>query len=113
METQLIRKIAKTLPIVYNMIGVFKKRRINMTFGEALEELKKGKKVARNGWNGKNQFLTLGTEFTYVDCNGKAEAKHETSGTAAIVFHGTIGVQVGWLASQSDMLSEDWMVVGE
>lgn len=84
-----------------------------MTFGEALEELKKGKKVARNGWNGKKQFLTLGTEFTYVDCNGKAEAKHETSGTAAIVFHGTIGVQVGWLASQPDMLSEDWMVVGE
>jgi len=82
-----------------------------MNFGEALELLKKGKKVARTGWNGKSQFLTLGTEFTYVDCNGKAEAKHETSGTAAIVFHGTIGVQVGWLASQSDMLSEDWMEV--
>lgn len=28
-----------------------------MTFGEALEELKKGKKVARNGWNGKGMFL--------------------------------------------------------
>lgn len=82
-----------------------------MDFGKAIELLKEGKKVARTGWNGKNQFLTLGTEFTYVDCNGKAEAKHETSGTAAIVFHGTIGVQVGWLASQSDMLSEDWIEI--
>jgi len=81
-----------------------------MNFGEALEALKQGKKVGRNGWNGKSQFLTLGTEFTYVDCNGKAEAKHETSGTAAIVFHGTIGIQVGWLASQADMLSEDWEI---
>ena len=32
-------------------------------------------------------------------------------GNNAIVFYGTSGIQVGWLASQSDMLSEDWRVV--
>ena len=81
-----------------------------MNFGDAIKALEEGKKVCRSGWNGKGQYLTLGTEFTYVDKNGKADAKHETSGTAAIVFHGTLGVQVGWLASQSDMLSKDWQI---
>lgn len=82
-----------------------------MNFGDAIAALKEGKKVARNGWNGKGQFLTLGKSFTYVDCDGLSEAKHQTSGSFAIVFHGTIGVQVGWLASQADMLSDDWLVV--
>ena len=82
-----------------------------MTFGMAIEAMKRGKKVARRGWNGKGQFVTVGNQFTYVDCNGKQNAEHQTSGTAALIFHGTIGVQVGWLASQSDMLSEDWEVV--
>ena len=80
-------------------------------FGEAIRLLKAGEKVAREGWNGKGQYLSLGTEFTYVDCNGKKDASHQTSGRAAIVFHGTLGEQVGWLASQSDMLSDDWIVV--
>ena len=82
-----------------------------MTFGMAIEAMKRGKKVARRGWNGKGQFVTVGSQFTYVDCNGRQSAEHQTSGTAALIFYGTIGVQVGWLASQSDMLSEDWEVV--
>lgn len=82
-----------------------------MTFGMAIEAMKRGKKVARRGWNGKGQFVTVGNQFTYVDCNGKQNAEHQTSGTAALIFHGTIGVQVGWLASQSDMLSDDWEIV--
>ena len=82
-----------------------------MDFGSAIRALKDGKKVARQGWNGKGQYLTLGDEFTYKDMSGKHDANHQTSGRAAIVLHGTIGEQVGWLASQSDMLSEDWMIV--
>ena len=82
-----------------------------MDFGSAIRALKAGEKVARQGWNGKGQYLTLGDEFTYKDMSGKHDANHQTSGRAAIVFHGTIGEQVGWLASQSDMLSEDWMIV--
>lgn len=82
-----------------------------MDFGDAIKALEEGKKVCRSGWNGKGQYLTLGTEFTYVDNNGKVDTKHETSGTAAIVFHGTFGTQVGFIPSQPDMLSDDWQIV--
>ena len=37
-----------------------------MNFGEALELLKKGKKVARKGWNGKKQYIQLATGISYV-----------------------------------------------
>ena len=36
----------------------------------------------------------------------------ETMGNSAIAFVGTSGVQLGWLASQADILSEDWLIVG-
>jgi len=83
-----------------------------MTFGEALENLKEGKKVARKNWNGKGQYIELATQLSYVNVNGDViNAKHETMGNSAIAFNGTIGVQIGWLASQADMLSEDWYVI--
>lgn len=40
-------------------------------------------------------------------------AEHEQLGNHVLVFHGTSGVQVGWLASQADMLAEDWVVADE
>ena len=55
------------------------------SFGEAIKYLKRGMKVARKGWNGKKQYIPL-----------------------AIAFVGTSGVQMGWLASQADMLADDW-----
>lgn len=80
-----------------------------MTFGEALEKLKEGKKISRTGWNGKNQYLGLASNISFVGFNGNVEnVNHNTMGNKAIVFYGTSGIQVGWLASQSDMLSEDW-----
>lgn len=83
-----------------------------MTFSEALEFLKQGKKVARNGWNGKNQYLGIASNISFVDFNGEViNAAHETMGNKTIVFYGTSGIQVGWLASQSDILSEDWKVI--
>lgn len=80
-------------------------------FGQALKAVKRGKKIARINWNGKGQYITLGYSFEYKDANGLQHAEHMTSGSKALVFHGTIGTQVGWLASQSDMLSEDWIVM--
>ena len=83
-----------------------------MNFGKALEELKQGKKVARKGWNGKNQFIELATGISYKNLNNEIiNVEHETIGNNAIAFVGTSGVQLGWLASQADMLSEDWEVV--
>ena len=83
-----------------------------MNFGEALEHLKIGLKVAREGWNGKNQYIELATNISYKNADKKIiNVNHETMGNKAIAFVGTSGVQLGWLASQADMLSEDWVIV--
>ena len=83
-----------------------------MNFGQALEALKQGKKVSRSGWNGKGQFIELATCVSYKNAKGDiVNGGHETMGNKAIAFVGTSGVQLGWLASQADMLSEDWGIV--
>ena len=83
-----------------------------MSFGLAIEAVKKGKKIARAGWNGKEQYVELGINFSYYDPSGICNATHHADiGSAALVFVGTRGRQVGWLASQSDMLADDWYIV--
>jgi hypothetical protein len=84
----------------------------NMTFGIALEMLKKGFRVARKGWNGKKQYIQLATAISYKSMDGDVvNCEHESIGNKAIAFVGTSGVQMGWLASQADMLAEDWVIV--
>ena len=83
-----------------------------MSFGLAIEAMKKGKKVARRGWNGKNQHIELATRISYMTSEGVfVNVEHEAIGNKAIAFCGTSGVQMGWLASQADMLADDWEVV--
>ena len=83
-----------------------------MDFGKALEALKGGKKVARRGWNGKGQYIELATNISYMNAAGDVvNCNHDAIGNKAIAFVGTSGVQMGWLASQSDMLAEDWEIV--
>jgi len=83
-----------------------------MNFGKALESLKQGKKVCRKGWNGKKQYIELATNISYKNANEEIiNTEHEAIGNKAIAFIGTSGVQIGWLASQADMLAEDWEVV--
>lgn len=85
-----------------------------MDFGKAIQLLKEGKKLQREGWNGKNQYIELATNISYVNANNEVvNINHESIGNKAIAFVGTSGVQLGWLASQSDMLAEDWKVVEE
>lgn len=76
----------------------------NMDFGAALVALKCGQKVARSGWNGKGMWLCLiraGNAmhggFAMQDCIGMKTASND--------------MQPGWLASQSDMLADDWVIV--
>ena len=83
-----------------------------LNFGLALEAAKKGKRITRAGWNGKDQWVELGKNICYLPPEGSfGPAAHEDIGSQALVFCGTRGRQVGWLASQSDMLAEDWMVL--
>lgn len=84
-----------------------------MNFGQAIEALKEGKRVKRAGWNGKNQYVELATNISYKNVNGEIiNCEHEAIGNNALAFVGTSGVQMGWLASQADMLAEDWEVIG-
>lgn len=94
-----------------------------MNFGEALEKLKEGKKVARKGWNGKNMFVYLvkGQSVEASNLTGEA-AKHvgyaQESPYSEVKINAHIDMKaaddsivVGWLASQTDMVAEDWEVV--
>ena len=95
-----------------------------LDFGQALRALKKGYKVARLGWNGKGMFLWLKPGMTIKSdwCRDpvlKQIADHhggeiEALGTICMFTRDSTGrreVLTGWLASQSDMLCEDWAVL--
>ncbi len=86
-----------------------------MDFGEAIRELKAGNKVARSGWNGKDMFLFLVPGSTFI-VNREPLLGIYPAGTQ-IDYHSHIdmktaqGYVVPWLASQSDMLSDDWCII--
>lgn len=82
-------------------------------FGDAIKYMKRGLKVKRQGWNGKNQYIELATNISYKNSSGEiVNCNHDAIGNKAIAFVGTSGVQMGWLASQADMLADDWCIVG-
>ena len=83
-----------------------------MDFSEALRACKEGKKIHRTGWNGKEPYVELVSRLSYVRPDGEiVNAENAAIGNKALLFHGTLGDQVGWLASQGDMLAEDWEVM--
>ena len=85
-----------------------------MNFGEAIIAMRKGKKLQRKGWNGKGQYIELAKNISYLNTAGEIiNCNHENIGNCAIAFVGTSGVQMGWLASQADMLADDWQIVKE
>jgi hypothetical protein len=93
-----------------------------MNFSEALQALKEGKKVSRQGWNGKGMFLVLNGGYTVK----KEETLRppfdkdflEKQGIEELVIQPHIDMWtaqktlcVGWLASQMDMVADDWGIV--
>ena len=97
-----------------------------MTFGLAIEALKLGKKVSRKGWNGKGMFIYLTTGGITPVINLKQETAKNLFGEHALLeCDVTVNIKshidmraadgsivIGWLASQTDMLAEDWQIVG-
>lgn len=83
----------------------------NMTFGLALEALKKSCKVARKGWNGKGMFLLCvpSEKWGIIDKIGLGIPKGNL--LPWIGMKTADGKFVPWLASQTDMLAEDWVIV--
>ncbi|MBR2528819.1 MAG: DUF2829 domain-containing protein [Blautia sp.] len=83
-----------------------------MTFGKAIEAVKNGRRISRSGWNGKSQYVELATCISYKNPSGEiVNVNHDAIGNQALAFVGTSGVQLGWLASQADMLADDWQVI--
>ena len=87
----------------------------NLDFGEAIKLLKQGKKVARSGWNGKGMWLVYMPPFRVDSPNERTQAhgiKEAFDCGGYIVMWTAQGVwQPGYLASQADMLADDWMLV--
>lgn len=96
-----------------------------MNFGHAIQAMKDGHRVARAGWNGKGMWIALtpGSEFPAEHAKDGHAAKHranelEPQGGHSITLLPHIDMRaadgsmvVGWLASQTDMLADDWMIV--
>lgn len=83
-------------------------------FGDAMNFLKGGKKVARKGWNGKNMFLFLATDIefhTQADLSCVSNLEGDLTLPAVVMKTADDRFCVGWLASQTDMLSDDWYTV--
>ncbi len=113
----------------------------NLTFGQALDAVKQGKLIARQGWNGKGMFVfqrpedelsvdfivnkvkslpqslkdKLAGDFSWTQqeaLDGNGPDKKMVKFTAYLCMKAADGTIVnGWLASQTDMLAEDWVVL--
>lgn len=96
-----------------------------MNFGQAIEHLKQGKKVAREGWNGKGMWIVLMPSLYLPSFNTQAPGAKVNDRTAKHIgkdapldsqpyiamWTAAKQWQPGWLCSQADMLSDDWVVV--
>lgn len=96
-----------------------------MNFGKAIEKLKEGKAVSRDGWNGNEMFIVLMPELSLPPYNTQGTDRKVNDRTAKWIgkdtplesqayiamFNAQKKWQPGWLASQADILAEDWSVV--
>lgn len=89
-----------------------------MNFGMALAMLKDGNKVARAGWNGKGMYITLKPGYPDgIACNEATATAHGLEVGTTITYCPYLEMKtadnklVPWLASQTDILAEDWSVV--
>lgn len=94
-----------------------------MDFGDAIRALKRGDRVAREGWNGKETWLSLSNNGTMaLHANGfwsknNADYARSQPDASAVVLPcitmktATGEILMGWLASQTDMLAEDWTII--
>lgn len=86
-----------------------------LSFSQALEAIKAGKKVQRVGWNGKGMFVFL-VPGSVFEVNRPPLLGIYPEGTT-VTYHGHIDMKtaddqiVPWLCSQTDMLAEDWQIL--
>lgn len=91
---------------------------LGMSFGQAIEAMEKGHKVAREGWNGKGMWICL-MPALYLDKSVINARTQKYIGTDTdldsqpyfVMWTAQKKWQPGWLASQADMLAKDWRIV--
>lgn len=93
---------------------------VDMSFEEILPRLKAGEKFCRKNWNGHNMWIALGGAPVILEAEkfwNPHARKHATqAGGKAVVDPYFImktsqgSIQMGWLASQADLLANDWEV---
>lgn len=92
------------------------------SFGDAIKYMKRGLRVARKGWNGKGMYVFCGFDFAFgtkADLSefNPTEEPECTEENKVYVYDCLVlrtadkKLQPGWLASQADMLAEDWMFI--
>lgn len=108
--------------------GVFEKHNrptSGMPFGHAIEAARHGYKIARGGWNGADMFVVYMPAMSLPPFNSQEPGKKVNDRTAKIIgpdapldcqayfalYNAQKQWQPGWLASQSDMLADDWQIV--
>lgn len=88
-----------------------------MYFGDAIEAAKGGARIARRGWNGKGMWVCYMPPVTIAEglVNGRTKQFVPTGdlrvGGYFVMWTADGTWQPGWLASQADMLADDWSVV--
>lgn len=86
----------------------------DLTFGVAIEAVKRGEKIARKGWNGKGMFVYYVNANSYPvsgNANSPVQGMFENDMVpyqAYLAFKTADNNIVPWLASQTDILAEDW-----
>lgn len=80
-------------------------------FDQVIRNLKNGGSASRRGWNGKDQYIVLAWMHR-CEINGAllVDPQHDNLGSRFIMFVGSSGYQCGWLASQADLLADDWVL---
>ena len=80
-----------------------------MNFGEAILQMKLGAKCCREGWNGRGIFIAIQTP----DSNSKMTSQYIYIDTTGLCTDNNAAPKsrVPWLASQTDMLADDWLIV--
>jgi len=95
--------------------GAYYDTSMGVDFGAAVTALKKGYRVARSGWNGKNMFLFLVQGSTFQVNRAPLLGIYPEGTTINYQPHIDMKTAqdtvVPWLASQSDVLAEDWVLV--
>lgn len=91
---------------------------LKLTFSEALTALKEGKKVSRAGWNGKGMYVTMKSGYPDgIACNEATAKAHGIEVGTRITYCPYLEMKtadnklVPWLASQTDILAEDWSIL--